>query len=72
MKHATPWAEWSDTLIEVDTATGREVHRVDLSRLRVRYYAKRLKPAAPTELKADAPPVPDLIPTTDFGGLDEV
>lgn len=75
MTAASPWSEWPDTLIEVDTETGREVHHVDLRRHRVRYYAKRLVPAAKTEIAGQlgaapaAEPAGDFGPSTDFADL---
>lgn len=73
---ASPWSEFTDTLIEVDTETGREVCRVDLSKLRIRYFAKRLRPATPTQitsqlgaLQADPPDLPEFGAATDFSDL---
>jgi hypothetical protein len=64
--------DFEDTLITVDSDTGREVRTLNLGNaLRVRYRAIRTRPPSPTELGAtlDQPEAPEYAAATDFGGL---
>ena len=65
--------DFEDTLICVDSDTGREVRTLHLGNsLRIRYRALRLRPASPTEfgrLLVELPAEPEFAAATDFGGL---